>query len=439
MTGPKKWSLKILQINLHRCKLAQDLMTQYVMENGIEIVAISEPYRCHTSWATDINQDAAIWATPVTSNENKITEDAIKEKGVVAISIDKVKIFSCYISPNIEIGEFQDILAVLENGIVKVGADNSIIMGDFNAKSISWGSKLTDRRGYEILEMSARNNISPVRSQGRFTFDRDGHTSLIDIILCGKKCVEALKSSVILGNYTASGHRYLRHIFESNDKHVQRDNTTGLLNKTKFNIDKFTDNLHEWAWTRDTFKLTDKNDADEYIRKVTKLVSLARQKNHPSCRHKKAAWWWNEKTRLARSEVIKARRSFQRAKTRRTTADETDRLKKTYIDKKRAKNYDYHRTTLEEVYIPASGVDETDDDFNEAEVKRAVKKIKKKALGLDFVPAEAVRVLGEEDSYTLTQFINCCYNSRYIKYEDNQYGFRKGKSTIHAVDKIIKL
>ncbi|XP_078051625.1 uncharacterized protein LOC144477759 [Augochlora pura] len=335
MTGPKKWSLKILQINLHRCKLAQDLMTQHVMENGIEIVAISEPYRCHTSWATDLNQDAAIWVTPVVSNKNKIIEDVIKEKGVVAISIDMVKIFSCYISPNIEIGEFQDILAVLENGIVKVGADNSIIMGDFNAKSISWGSKLTDRRGYEILELSARNNISPVRSQGSFTFDRDGHTSLIDIILCGKKCVEALKSSVILDNYTASDHRYLRHIFESIDKHVQRDNTTGLLNKTKFNIDKFTDNLHEWAWTRDTFKLTDKSDADEYLQKVTKLVILARQKIHPSCRHKKAAWWWNEKTRLARSEVIKARRSFQRAKTRRTTADETDRLKRTYIDKKK--------------------------------------------------------------------------------------------------------
>lgn len=37
--------IKVLQINLNRCRLVPDLLAQYAWENKMDIVIISEPYR----------------------------------------------------------------------------------------------------------------------------------------------------------------------------------------------------------------------------------------------------------------------------------------------------------------------------------------------------------------------------------------------------------
>ncbi|XP_078051391.1 uncharacterized protein LOC144477537, partial [Augochlora pura] len=164
----------ILQINLHRCRLAHDLLTQYVYENEVDIILISEPYRILDT--------------------------------------------CCYISPNIPMRVFLDILNELDSEICKSGPDLTIVAGDFNAKAVTWGSRFTDKRGFEILEMAARNDLRPIRSRGDFTFERNGHKSLIDILLCSKQCVTGLEISEILEVYTASDHRYLRHVFKSKVK-----------------------------------------------------------------------------------------------------------------------------------------------------------------------------------------------------------------------------
>ncbi|XP_078051372.1 uncharacterized protein LOC144477519 [Augochlora pura] len=84
--------------------------------------------------------------------------------------------------------------------------------------------------------------------------------------------------------------------------------------------------------------------------------------------------------------------------------------------------------------------------LNENEVLAAVKKVKKKAMGLDKIPSEAVWALGNNALGHLTHLFNMCYNlgyfpqrlNKHITYRDNQYGFCKGKGTIHAIDRIIK-
>ncbi|XP_078032618.1 uncharacterized protein LOC144467605 [Augochlora pura] len=177
--------LNILQTNLHRCRLAQDLMTQYAIEKGVNIVIISEPYRIQDTWYGDLNQDAAIWVTPTITGRGSEVQTITRSKGFVAIAIEEVKVFSCYISPNIPMSEFRTILNELEKEVIKTGPNLSIIAGDLNAKSLTRGSKHTDKRGYEILEMTARNNIKPIRSKGEFTFERNGHKSLINVEVVG--------------------------------------------------------------------------------------------------------------------------------------------------------------------------------------------------------------------------------------------------------------
>ncbi|XP_078051336.1 uncharacterized protein LOC144477483, partial [Augochlora pura] len=252
----------VLQINLHRCKMAQDLMVQYALENDVNIVIISEPYSIMDNWYGDTNQDAAIWVTSRTLRRNINIHVFAREKGVVAVKIDEISIFSCYISPNIQMDEFREILATIEAEVIKAGPNLSLIAGDLNAKAVSWGSKFTDKRGFEILEMSSRNDIIPTRSRGDYTFDRAGRRSLIDILLCGRECVTALRSSDILDDFTASDHKYLKHVFihKTNDIHSNRGKTQQT--KTTVDKDKFIAKYQDMLWTSDTIHMDTIMDID---------------------------------------------------------------------------------------------------------------------------------------------------------------------------------
>ena len=54
---------QILQINLNRCKLAQNLMVHNAFLLGVDLVVISEPYRMLPEWIGDATGDTAIWVT----------------------------------------------------------------------------------------------------------------------------------------------------------------------------------------------------------------------------------------------------------------------------------------------------------------------------------------------------------------------------------------
>ncbi|XP_078051351.1 uncharacterized protein LOC144477500, partial [Augochlora pura] len=453
MTGLRN-NLTILQINLHRCKLAQDLMTQYVIANEINIVVISEPYRVLDTWYGDLKNDAAIWITRTTMEKTCNIQNFFKDLGIVAVEVNEIKIFSCYISPNITMSEFQEIIRVLEREMSRGGTDMTIIAGDFNAKAVTWGSKTTDSRGYEILELTNRYDMMPIRSKGDFTFERDGHKSLIDIIIYGKDCAAALTKSEIFNTYTASDHRYLRHIFKWKSNDARQDPAQAQPIETKLNIEDFIKKYHEWSCTADPIQMTNTNEVDMYIDKITLLVKQASKKVHHSHNPRKGVWWWNLNTAKARKEVVGARRRFQRARAKQAPNNVIIKLKNTYKDKKRnlkevikkAKNETWLTfiksvdqdpwgkpykwiinkikgrsaptfQCLEQVldnvqklfittphngevwngeYTPAGEVDEADEMFGEANVLKAVRKVKKKAVGLDLVPTEVVWQLGKE-------------------------------------------
>ncbi|XP_078051511.1 uncharacterized protein LOC144477651, partial [Augochlora pura] len=173
MNSPSR-GLSIIQINLHRCKLAQDILTQYVLENNIYIVLISEPYRHPTQWFVDDNGDAAIWVTPPALKTQINIKSSYKDKGFMAIKFNELEIVSCYISPNIFIQHFEEILDKLEKEIGKSDSRNTIIAGDLNSKAVAWGSKRTDLRGYKIIEMANRNDLVLIKSDGDYTFERAG-------------------------------------------------------------------------------------------------------------------------------------------------------------------------------------------------------------------------------------------------------------------------
>ncbi|XP_078051447.1 uncharacterized protein LOC144477595, partial [Augochlora pura] len=388
--------LSIIQANLHRCRLAQDLLIQYVLENNIHIAIVSEPHRIPTHWFVDENGDAAIWVAPSVLKSQVCIKSLNKEKGFVAIKLDNIVIYSCYISPNITIQNFEEILFNLEKEIDKTDTKKIIIAGDLNAKSVAWGSRLTDVRGYKVMELANRNDLILVRSEGEYTFERSGFTSLIDIILCGRDCFTSLTKSAILDVYTASDHRYILHLFKGLGKKPKQNTNKHISNK--LHIEEFGYRYSTWADTHNPLLIDNNRDIDNYINKVKNLIKLSMKNPHPS-KHDP----WGKPYKWVINTLNK-----RPPPNNMNDKDITNIINSLFITKPTEysnRNYYNQDTNSEE------------DDIKENEVLVAVKKVKKRAMGLDDIPSEAVWALGNNALKHLTHIFKTCFQNGYFPNE----------------------
>lgn len=139
-------SLRCVQANLNHSWTAFDLLKQHIAESEIRLSIISEPptnIEASNRWFLSHDKLAAIIWNPDNSIGNYCRlKSAV---GFVLIKYGKLYVISCYISPNVTIKIFEDILENINN-CVRALPDPFIIGGDFNAYSVLWGSSVTNRR-----------------------------------------------------------------------------------------------------------------------------------------------------------------------------------------------------------------------------------------------------------------------------------------------------
>lgn len=160
----------ILQGNLSRCKVAQDLMSRLADEKKADIYIICEQYEARKgrNWYQDKSGTAAIWL--INSKFFPIQQQGCGE-GFVWISSGNTTYVSCYLSPNEGIAVFREKLEDIEDLCSSLTGD-IILAGDFNAKSCEWGMTWTDTRGREVTEMAARLDLTILNLGNSPTFRR---------------------------------------------------------------------------------------------------------------------------------------------------------------------------------------------------------------------------------------------------------------------------
>lgn len=100
--------MKFLQCNLNTSKGAQDLLAQQLLEQQIDICAISEPNYVPISqhWYGSLDERSAIlWCT---NRLRLLCKNVIKRDKFVSITVGDVSLISCYVSPNSVRGEFSN-------------------------------------------------------------------------------------------------------------------------------------------------------------------------------------------------------------------------------------------------------------------------------------------------------------------------------------------
>ncbi|XP_046753073.1 uncharacterized protein LOC124416192 [Diprion similis] len=238
---------KCVQSNLNHSRGAQDLLRQFVLEEGIDICLVSEPYVVPDipTWLSSDDGLAAIhWRAGGNAGEGSLLG---KGRGYVAAKIGDIAVILVYISPNIRLAEF---IAHLEDlaRVIQLAGDSGrgvLVGGDFNARSHTWDPSWSNRRG-ELLEEWVASCGMRLRNAGKTaTCVRPQGSSVVDLTWSSVNLGPVIYGwQVLKDQETLSDHRYILYSVGVPRREERRSGTSHVRwSWSKFNPENFADAL----------------------------------------------------------------------------------------------------------------------------------------------------------------------------------------------------
>ncbi|XP_062121740.1 uncharacterized protein LOC133835714 [Drosophila sulfurigaster albostrigata] len=146
--------MKIMQLNLNHCAAAQDLLLESVRENGVDA-----------------------------------------DGGFVRALVGSVWVYSVYLAPSLPISDFANTLDRLAADV----RDHSpvFVAGDFNAWAVDWGSMVTNQRGRLLVEAFASLDLTLHNQGSQWTFSRAGTGSIVDLTFCSSSLAHSAEWELV--------------------------------------------------------------------------------------------------------------------------------------------------------------------------------------------------------------------------------------------------
>ncbi|XP_074099924.1 uncharacterized protein LOC141528002 [Cotesia typhae] len=267
---------RLLQGNLNRCALAQNLLRQRIFEDKIDICLICEQYVNiqGNTWFADKSDTAAIWII----NSKKVTvNDSGGGEGVVWIKTPKTYFVSVYLSPNEGISVFRQKMANIEDTIGKFNGE-VIVAGDFNAKPAEWDAEPSDTRGDEVADFAARTDLIVLNTGSTTTFRRPGYReSILDITLATPKIANMIEGWTVSEEYSGSDHQYVTFSIQTASVPITRhDYQLRKWNVRKLDLGKLQTSLTRSSSTfQDSPTPNSRNETTNLVSRVMGLIAAS--------------------------------------------------------------------------------------------------------------------------------------------------------------------
>lgn len=179
---------RFVQVNVNRSWAAMDLLRQRLTESGAALGLVSEPphgYSAGNLWFPSGDGLAAVLWRPESSGAASCRLVVSRENFVI-VRFDSIYIGSVYISPNIRVSRFEEVIEDLSGAMSSLNGP-FLICGDFNSRSVSWGSPSTDRRGELLERWAATFDLSLANGVGVYTCVRPQGSSVVDLTWFGPR------------------------------------------------------------------------------------------------------------------------------------------------------------------------------------------------------------------------------------------------------------
>lgn len=331
--------IRILQGNMHRSKVANDLLLPLAYEKSADILLLSEQYKDldSPSWYGDLSGTAAVW---VLNTGNIRIRDHGRGDGFVWVHFDDKFFFSVYLTPSELIQQFRNRVDNLEDAILRV-TGKVVMGGDFNAQAVEWGMPVTDTRGRYILEMAARTGLTVLNVGNISTFRRPGYSETIpDVSFASDSVTRAIQNWRVLEDYSGSDHQYIYFKFMSGDALPNSPRSSPRRwNTSRIDKDKFAEELAKGQGAmEDTHE---REPVEALVAATSNLIVRACDASMPrrTPRHgKPSVYWWTTEISNLRKKCHRLRRIAQRARNRDSASAEVTAYKSARRELRRAIN-----------------------------------------------------------------------------------------------------
>ncbi|XP_029053824.2 uncharacterized protein LOC114881259 [Osmia bicornis bicornis] len=306
----------VLQGNLNRSRVVDDLLTQFVHERRASVAIVSVPYRTRANWHVDSSGSAAIWVI------DPLVRIANRGAGCCYawVTTEQATFVSCYLSPNDNSQRFRDKLEALEDDLRDIpGA--LVVAGDFNARAIEWDMPQPNTRGKLVLEMAVRLGLVVLNVGATPTYRQPGFGySIPDITLVSEDLVRKAVGWRVMEDFTGSDHQYITfQLIDATRKQpaVSARRPSGW-NAAKMDGEKFVATLLDGARHIPPVP-EDANDVgavDALVDTTMGIIHRACDASMPRKRPWKGrtqAYWWNDQIAELRRRCHQLRRLAQRA------------------------------------------------------------------------------------------------------------------------------
>lgn len=310
-------SLKILQINLNHCRVAQDCMMKYAEEERADVVLMCDPYKVdvHSSaWHSDsASQRAAIW----TANHGVTVADIISGPEFVSVQINGIRITSCYVSPRKTEAEFRALISSLEDIVRKARTSQTpiLVAGDFNARSAAWGDWCQNLRGTILTDFLDSFGLQVINAGNKPTFVGIGRGSIVDVTLSTESLARDITNWRVRDDLDSmSDHNYVSYeiLNRRMRRAIQSNGPRGWITSKGINADALTTGLLLAEWIGASSADTAPIDAEELARvveeKITKACNFALESKSRSPPGKQPVFWWTDEIQELRRQCIKSKR-----------------------------------------------------------------------------------------------------------------------------------
>nr|CAH7736980.1 unnamed protein product [Callosobruchus chinensis] len=297
--------VKLLQINVDRGREAHDLLCAKAADLRADVILVAEPNKTKVTsqgWNTDARKDTAIC---IMSQEINVLATGMGS-GYCWIETDSIVIYSCYFSPNALLETYEKELTELRESILSVNKE-TILGGDFNAKSAEWGMPYEDRRGEVTSGWIAEIGLIVLNTGNKPTFERGASSSIIDLTLATEGIARKCNQWEVLDEESLSLHNYISWNIDLMGvplQHIQDSKTSNWilkhLDKGKFNTALQT-----------LLKPKSIDNADQLMDTLTAACnqSMPRRANTSK---RGPVYWWTQEIGELRRECLKARRAYTR-------------------------------------------------------------------------------------------------------------------------------
>lgn len=296
-----------LQANVGRSRGAQDLFLQTLAERGCTLGIAAEPNHVperHPCWAGDeLGSVAITWRwwknAPVCTTLEKGRRYVAVRWGSVAVGV--------YLPPSGTLADFETWLGDLEACIRRLQPLPTLIAGDFNSWSQTWGSRRTGVRGRTLEEWAATLDLVLLNRGNTATCVRAQGESVIDLTWASPSAARMVKRWRVMTDLEhLSDHRYILVQLETsaisrNVEHRSEQRWT----LRKLNEDALLASVTSAVWSRENENREEDNPLQD-VEWLVETMTRACDASMPRTKHKprKSTYWWTEEIADLRREAV---------------------------------------------------------------------------------------------------------------------------------------